>query len=88
MAAKKLSLNIMPEEIIGAEIVRSNDYRHASVGIKRGEDEYMRIMYEWKGEKIPEFVMSLMGWMQANREEIDARKEEFKDEYKSLKERI
>jgi len=54
---KGLNINIMPEEIVGSEIVKSGDYKYASVGIKRGDNEYMRISYEWKGDGVPEFVM-------------------------------
>ncbi len=89
MANKKgLTLTILPSEIIGAEIMKSGEHRHASVGIKRGENEYMRIAYEWRGDAIPEFVMSLMSWMQANKEEIDVGKEKGVEEYKELKERV
>jgi hypothetical protein len=89
MASKKgLTLSIAPEEIMGAEVTKSGDYRYASVGIKRGDNEYLRIAYEWKGDGIPEFVMSLMSWMQSNKEEIEAKKDEHKEEYQSLKERL
>ena len=91
MAAKKykmITLSFSPEEIIGADIAKSGEYKYASVGIKRGEKERLRISYEWSGEGIPDFVMNLMGWMQANQEEIDSNKKEFEDEYKELKERL
>jgi len=84
---KGLNINIMPEEIVGSEIVKSGDYKYASVGIKRGDNEYMRISYEWKGDGVPEFVMGIMSWMQSNKEEIDKAKEEGADEYAALKER-
>jgi len=85
---KGLTINISPEEIVGSEIVKSGDYRYASVGIKKGDKEYMRISYEWQGDNLPEFVMSLMSWMQSNKEEIDKAKEETSEEYAALKERI
>ena len=84
---KGLSINIMPEEIVGSEIMKSGDYRYASLGVKKGDKEYMRISYEWQGEGVPEFVMGIMQWMQSNKEEIDALKEERAEEYKELKER-
>lgn len=84
---KGLTINIAPEEIVGSEIVKSGDYKYASVGIKRGDDEYMRISYEWKGDGVPEFVMGIMSWMQSNKEEIDKAKEEGAEEYAALKER-
>lgn len=88
MAKKGLTLSVMPEEIVGAEVTKSGDYRYASVGIKKGDNEYLRIAYEWKGDGIPEFVMSLMSWMQSNKEEIDPLREDRKEEYQSLKERL
>jgi len=84
---KGLTINIAPEEIVGSEIVKSGDYKYASVGIKRGDDEYMRISYEWKGDGVPEFVMGIMSWMQSNKEVIDKTKEEGAEEYAALKER-
>jgi hypothetical protein len=85
---KGLTINIAPEEIVGSEIVKSGDYKYASIGIKRGDDEYMRISYEWKGDGVPEFVMGIMSWMQSNKEEIDKAKEEGAEGYASLKERV
>ena len=87
MANKALTLKIMPEEIVGSEIVKSGEYRYASVGIKKGDKEYMRISYEWRGDTVPEFVMGLMSWMSSNKEEVDQLKEERAEEYKELKER-
>lgn len=86
--SKGLSISISPEEITGSEIVKSGDYRYASVGVKKGDNEYMRISYEWKGEGVPEFVMSLLSWMQSNQEEVDKAKEAGAEEYAALKERM
>lgn len=91
MATKKsdtITLSFMPTEIIGADITRSGDYKYASVGVKRNDKERLRISYEWSGEGIPDFVMSLMGWMQANKEAINSNRKEFEDEYNELKKRL
>ncbi len=90
MASKKkiLSLDIMPDEIIGSEIIKSGDFRHASVGVKVNDNEFFRISYEWKGDVVPEFVMALMNFMMAHKEEIEKSKEEHAEEYTALKERI
>jgi len=91
MAAKKdknLIITIVPDEIIGADISRSRDYKYASVGVKVNDDEYLRVSYEWKGDGIPDFVMSLMGWMQSNKEDLDKRMEENAKEYEDLKTRV
>jgi len=85
---KNLVITIMPDEIIGADISRSRDYKYASVGVKVNDNEYLRVSYEWKGDGIPDFVMSLMSWMQSNKEEIDNKKEEHAKEYEELKNRM
>lgn len=86
--AKNLVITIIPDEIIGADISRSRDYKYASVGVKISDNEYLRVSYEWKGDAIPDFVMALMIWMQADKEELDQRKEEHAEEYEELKNRI
>jgi len=85
---KNLTITIVPDEIIGADISRSRDYKYASVGVKVSDNEYLRVSYEWKGDTIPDFVMALMGWMQANKEEFDKLKEEHAKEYEELKNRM
>lgn len=86
--AKSLTVTIVLDEIIGADISRSRDYKYASVGVKINDNEYLRVSYEWKGDTVPDFVMGLMGWMQSNKEEIDQKKEEHAEEYVALKERM
>jgi len=89
MATKKgkdLTFSFMPEEVMGVEIMKSGDYSYATVGIKKGDKERCRISYEWSGEGIPDFVMSLMGWMQANEDAVDSSKNE--EEYAAIKERL
>jgi len=85
---KGFTITVAVEEIIGADIMKSGDYKYASVGIKRGNDERIRISYEWKGDSVPDFVMGLMQFIQANKEEIDKNKEEHAEEYAELKKRI
>jgi len=87
MAAKKpkgMTINISAEEVLGWEIMQSGDYKYASVRVKRSDDEYLRVSYEWKGNDVPDFVMSLMSFMTANEIEknIDS------EEYAELKKRM
>lgn len=86
MASKKpnLNLSILAEEVLGWELVQSGDYKYASVGVKKSDDERIRVTYEWRGDVTPDFVMSLMGFMQANEIDKDANAEE----YAKLKERM
>jgi hypothetical protein len=84
---KAMSISIQPEQIMGASIEKSGDYKYASMGVKMGENQFLRLAYEWKGEEIPEFVMGLMGWLQSNKSDVDKSKADFAAEYKSLMER-
>jgi len=92
MADKKknnnLTITIVPDQIIGADISKSRDYKYASIGVKVSDNEYLRVSYEWKGEGIPDFVLGLMQFIQANKEEVDKQKEEHTEEYAELKNRV
>ncbi len=87
MATKKskgLTINITPEEILGWEIMQSGDYKYASIRVKRSDDEYLRVSYEWKSDTVPDLVLSLMQFLKANKIEKNTDDEE----YAVLKERM
>lgn len=87
MATKKskgLTINITPEEILGWEIMQSGDYKYASIRVKRSDDEYLRVSYEWKSDTVPDLVLSLMQFLKANKIEKNTDAEE----YAALKERM
>jgi len=89
--AQPINISITPDEIIGSEINRNGDYKYASIVIKKSDNEYMRISYEWKDDiNVPEFVMSLMSWITSarNDEEVIKFIEEHTEEYDALKERL
>lgn len=75
--AKGLVINIAPDEILGWEIMQSGDYKYASIRVKRSDDEYLRVSYEWKGDTVPDMVMALMSFMQANKIEKNADSAEY-----------
>lgn len=81
MANKKgITISVAPEEIVGSEVMKSGDYKYARIGVKKGDNEYMTISYEWKGDgSIPEFVMSIMDFIKSNKEEIKEDANLFKD---------
>lgn len=82
MAKKDLKLTIMAEQIMHFGLSVSKDgYKSARVIVKKGDKEYMSIGYEWEGEGIPDFVMSLMGFVQANKDDVDKSVEEKAEEY-------
>lgn len=82
MASKKnMNISVDPEQVMYSQISKSQDgYNSARMVVKSGEKEYMSISYEWEGEGVPDFVMGMMGFMQANELEI-GEKEELALEY-------
>jgi len=92
MASKKksgdITLVIHADEIIGSEIMRNGDYKYARVGIKRNNNEYISISYEWKGEQVPEFALLIMQWMQASEEMDEESKAKLSAEYEEFKKRV
>jgi len=86
--AKNLSLKIMPDDIIGHEIMKHGDFNAASIAVKAGKDTFLRVSYEWQGSTVPELVMQLMDFIRSNSEEIAKLEEEHAEEYAALKERV
>lgn len=72
MASKKdMNIKIMPDQVVYTNISRSKEgYNSARMVVKANEKEYMSISYEWEGDGIPDFALSLMGFMQANALEV------------------
>ena len=64
---KDFSVSVKPDEVMYTNISTSKDgYNSARMVIKRGDNEYMSISYEWEGDTIPGFAMDLMGFMKNN----------------------
>lgn len=64
---KDFTIKIMAEEVMHTSISKSKGgYSSARVVVKKGDNEYMSINYEWEGDGVPGFAMDLMGFMQAN----------------------
>lgn len=79
---KDFMVNVKPEEVMYTSITTSKDgYNSARMVIKKGDNEYMSISYEWEGKSIPGFAMDLMGFMKTNNVETsgiwDGREEEY-----------
>lgn len=84
MAEKKYALSFKSGEIASMSVYKSkHGYNYASVGIKRGKDQYMSINYEWEGDKLPDFVMDAMTYFQSEEQKemasTDAHKEMTED---------
>lgn len=83
MADINLSINIVPSEVVYTSINTSKDgYNSARIVIKKGENEYMSVSYEWESKKIPSFAMDLMGFMKSNNVETSSVWPEREDDYK------
>ena len=64
---KNFMVEVNPVEVMYTSINTSKDgYNSARMVIKKGDNEYMSISYEWEGNSIPGFAMDLMGFMKNN----------------------
>ena len=81
MADKKFNFSFTSGEVLYTSIRKSSSgYNYATVGIKRGDDQFVNIDYEWKGKDVPDFALDLLLFMQANKKETSDSKEIFKEE--------
>ena len=61
------SVSVTADEVMYTSINTSKDgYNSARMVVKKGDNEYMSISYEWEGKGIPGFAMDLMGFMKDN----------------------
>lgn len=89
MADKKFNFAFSSGEVMYTSIRKSSGgYNYATVGVKRGDDEYINIDYEWKGKNVPDFAMDMLGFMQASKEEVEKASVEFANEYKEFSARL
>ena len=83
---KDFSVSVSPDEVMYTSINTSKDgYNSARMVVKRGDNEYMSISYEWEGNNIPGFAMDLMGFMKNNNMETSGVWEGREEEYASFK---
>ena len=91
MAKKKsndFNVAVVPEDVLYTNISTSKDgYNSARMVVKKGDNEYMTISYEWEGGKIPGFAMDLMGFVKSNSMETSSIKEGYEKEVTSYIER-
>lgn len=86
---KDFNVSVTPDEVMYTNISTSKDgYNSARMVVKRGDNEYMSISYEWEGSGIPGFAMDLMGFMKQNNMEASGvweGKEESYEEFAAKK---
>jgi hypothetical protein len=64
MAEMKYGVGFDKKKVKSSKISRYSDgYNYASLGCKMGDNEYMHVSYEWKGDDIPEFALMVMDIM-------------------------
>ena len=82
--SKNFSISIVADEVMHTSISKSKGgYNSARMVVKKGDNEYMSISYEWEGDGIPSFAMDLMGFMQANEIKFGSVVEGKEEEYGS-----
>jgi len=82
------TLKFTSDEVAGVSIHKSkNGYNYADLNIKRSNDQYIRISYEWSGDKLPDFAMDVLGYIQINKEGASI-SDEVKKEIAEFKERL
>ncbi len=87
MAAKKYALNFNSDEIINVSVYKSTyGYNYATVGVKKGKDQFMNVNYEWEGDMTPDFVMDMIGTFGMKEEASVELKQEFEDFMKRVNE--
>ena len=89
MAKKDFTVKVMSDEVMHTSISKSQGgYNSARIVVKKNDNEYMSINYEWEGDSVPGFAMDLMSFMQASEikfgEIVEAHKEEY-EEYSAKK---
>jgi len=86
MAKKKgFSVEVDSEEVMYTNISTSKDgYNSARMVIKKGDNEYMSISYEWEGSGVPGFAMDLMSFMKNNNVEKSGVWEGKEESYKKF----
>ena len=63
MAETKFKFVFSSGEVVSSSVHKSGGYSYASVSIKRGDSEYISLGYEWKGDKVPDLAMDILGFM-------------------------
>lgn len=67
---KNFMVSVDPDEVMYTSInTAKNGYNSARMVVKRGDNEYMSVSYEWEGDSIPGFAMDLMEFMKSNKME-------------------
>ena len=89
MADQKFNFMFTSGEVMSTSVHKSQGgYNYASVNIKKGDDQYVSIGYEWKGKEVPDLAMDMLGFMQASKEEVEAATQEFAEECKAFAARL
>lgn len=68
-SSKKFNFKFNSDEVVNSAVHKSkNGYNYAQVQIKRGDNQYISLGYEWQGDSVPDLAMDLLGFMGMNQE--------------------
>lgn len=85
MAKKKFTVDVNPDDVMYTNISKSKDgYNSARMVVKKGDNEYMVISYEWEGSGVPSFAIDLMAFMKSNAALIETAKDRFTDDLEKI----
>ena len=85
MAKNDLNFSISKDNVVYTNISTNSDgYNGARIVVKVADKQYMSVSYEWEGsEKIPDFVMDVMKFMQTSgmkvNEVVVGREDDYKE---------
>ncbi len=86
---KKFNFSFNSGEIMYTSIRKSaGGYNYATVGIKRADDQFINVDYEWQGKNVPDFAMDMLGFMQASKEEVAKVSTKITEEYEEFSKRL
>jgi hypothetical protein len=85
---KQFNFAFNSDEIGSVSIHKSkNGYNYADISIKRGNDQFIRLGYEWSGEMLPDFAMDVVGYIQMEKASIE-NNEDLQKEIAAFKDRL
>ena len=71
MVDKQYNLGFCSCDIVKVDLYKSESYNYASVGIKKGKNQYIYINYEWQGDVIPDFILDMVNYFASPEGEND-----------------
>ncbi len=71
MVNKQYNLGFCSCDIVKIDLYKGESYNYASVGVKKGKNQYIYINYEWQGDVVPDFILDMANYFIAPDSEDD-----------------